>query len=311
MASYQSKVFRFILKNRHWFKGHLTAPVIDRSTSMAMLREDVRRSAARMSRMPAGISVVPSDFPHFYGEWIVPEGCDPEKLLLYFHGSGFVMGTSRDHRGLVAKFADRCGVKALVFDYSLAPEHPYPAAIEDALSIYSWLLDSGYKSENIIFVGDSAGACIALSTLLRLKNQSSPFPKATVALSPCTDLTCSGDSHRTKADIDPATPPGATETYTAYYIGASDPSSPLMSPLFAELEGLPPMMIQVGEDETLLDDSLRFAKKAQLQGVDVTLRVWEGMFHCFPLLSPLFPEAVQAMDEIAAFIAEHLSVKKA
>lgn len=306
MASIQSKLFRFVLKNRHWLNGHFKAPVISNQTSVEQLRADVRKGAARMAKMPEGVSVIPADFQPFYAEWIVPQGAWENQMILYFHGSAFVMGTSQDHRGLVSKFSARCGLKSLVFDYSLAPEHPHPAAIQDSLAVYEWILESGYLPENILFVGDSAGACIALSTLLVLKKRNLPLPKAVVALSPCTDLTCSGDSHITKAKKDPATPPGANETFTRYYIGNGDPTSPEMSPLFGDLKGLPPLMIQVGEDETLLDDSTRFARKAEEAGVEVSLHVWEGMFHCFPLLAPMFPEATQAMDEICAFIALHL-----
>ena len=306
MPSYQSKIFRFVINHRHLLKGQLRAPVIDFNTSLAELREDVRRSAARMAKMPPGIAVKTAEFPGFYGEWVIPAGAGEAQAILYFHGSGFVMGTSQDHRALVAKFAARCAVKALTFDYSLAPEHPYPAAINDAAAIYQWLLSSGYQAKNLVFAGDSAGGCIALSTLLVLKDQGIPLPAAVVVLSPCTDLTCSGESHITKAKADIA-PQGATSTYTSYYIGSSDPHSPYMSPLFGDLAGLPPLMIQVGEDETLLDDSLRFAQKAREAGVETQIHVWEGMFHCFPLLAPMFPEATLAMDEISWFIKKHLA----
>lgn len=308
MASIQSKLFRFVLKNRHWLNGQFKAPVINSRTSIDQLRADVSKSAARMAKMPEGVLAVPSEFRPFYAEWVIPQGVNENQAILYFHGSGFVMGTSRDHRALVAKFAARCGVKALVFDYSLAPERPHPAAINDSLAIYKWMLETGYLPENILFVGDSAGACIALSTLLALKEQGYALPKAVVTLSPCSDLTCSGESHITKAKKDPATPQGANETFTRHYIGNGDPASPEMSPLFGNLSGLPPIMIQVGEDETMLDDSVRFAKRAEAAGVDASLHVWEGMFHCFPLLAPMFPEATKAMDEICAFIRYHLEL---
>lgn len=307
MASFQSKMFRFMLKNRHLLKGHIKKPVIDLNTSIEQLREEVRKDSAKMTKMPDGIRISSADFPDFYAEWVMPQSCREDQAILYFHGSGFVMGTSKDHRGLVAKFAARCGVKALVFDYSLAPEHPFPAAVNDSVSIYKWMLESGYRPENIIFAGDSAGGCIVFSTLLVLKDDNIPLPQAVVAFSPCTDLTLSGESHKTKAKIDPATPEGATATYTSYYIAKSDPASPYMSPLFGDLAGLPPIMIQVGEDETLLDDSLRFAKRTKEAGVQVYLHVWEGMFHCFPLLAPMFPEATQAMDEVCEFIHQQIS----
>lgn len=309
MASFKSKLFRFILRNRHLLKGHIKSPIIDFNTSIELLREDVRKSAAKMAKMPSGITVSPADFSGFYAEWVAPQNCKEDQAILYFHGSGFVMGTSIDHRALVAKFVARCGIKALVFDYSLAPEHPYPAAINDSVAIYLWMLKNGYRPEDIVFAGDSAGGCIALSTLLVLKDKNIPLPSAIVTFSPCTDLTCSGASHISKAKVDPATPLGATKTYTSYYIGDSDPTLPYMSPLFGELEGLPPIMIQVGEDETLLDDSVRFAQKAKKAGVETHLHVWEGMFHCFPLLAPMFPEATKAINEVCEFIHQHIAAR--
>jgi len=310
MASFKSKIFRLMLRNRHLLKGQFKRPVIDFNTSIESLREDVRKSAAKMAKMPNGIKVGAADFPEFYAEWVAPQSCKEDQAILYFHGSGFVMGTSKDHRALVANFVARCGVKALVFDYSLAPEHPYPAAINDSVNIYMWMLNNGYRPEDIVFAGDSAGGCIALSTLLVLKDKNIPLPSAMVAFSPCTDLTLSGESHISKAKIDPATPQGATKTYTSYYIGDSDPTTPYMSPLFGELEGLPPLMIQVGEDETLLDDSVRFAQKAEKAGVETHLHVWPGMFHCFPLLAPMFQEATLAMNEVCHFIGGRLHISQ-
>ncbi|HOV69052.1 MAG TPA: alpha/beta hydrolase, partial [Clostridia bacterium] len=274
MPSVRSKLVRFMLKHMHLLRGRIKREVIDFDTSIEKLRENVTKSAARMGKLPKGIKIMAASFGDFYAEWVEPEGCSPEQAILYFHGSGFVMGTSKDHRTLVGKLVARCGVKALVFDYSLAPEHPFPAAVNDSVSIYRWMLNQGFKPENIVFVGDSAGACIALSTLLVLKDGNEPMPAAIVAISPCTDLTCSGQSHITKMKRDPVTPKGATKTYTTYYIGKGDPHNPYMSPLFGDLRGLPPVMIQVGEDETLLDDSLRFAQRAKEAGVVTELHVW-------------------------------------
>ncbi|MEI7885367.1 MAG: alpha/beta hydrolase [Clostridia bacterium] len=309
MASLRGKIFSIILRYRHLLKGQLKSQVIDRNTSIQKLRDDVEKSAAKMAKIPIGVEIQPADFPNFYAEWLIPRECKKEQVILYFHGGGFVMGTSKDHRGLVAKFVEKCGVQALTFDYSLAPEHPFPAAINDGVAIYEWLLSSGYQGQNIIIAGDSAGGGIALSTILVLKDKKLALPAAIVVFSPCTDLTCSGESHKTKAKLDPATPQGATETYTSYYIGESDPSDPYMSPLFGNLVGLPPLMIQVGENETLLDDAVRLAKNAENAGVEVQLHLWEGMFHCFPLMAPMFPEATQAMNEVCQFIQKKLEEK--
>jgi len=306
MASFQSKIFRFLLKNRHLLKGQWKKPVIDFNTSIEALRADAERTAQKMAKIPENVQVSMADVSFIYAEWLIPKDALDEQVILYFHGGGFVMGSCNSNRSLVAKFTDRCKIKALLFDYSLAPEHPYPAAIEDSSAIYQWLLGKGFLPKNIVFAGDSAGGGIALGTLLFLKDRHLPLPAGVVAFSPCTDLTCSGRSHITKAKADPATPKGANDTYMSYYKGEGDPTSPYMSPLFGDLSGLPPIMIQVGEDETLLDDSVRFAKKAEEMGSPVSLHVWQGMFHCFPLLAPMFPEATLALEEACAFIHARL-----
>ena len=227
--------------------------------------------------------------------------------MLYFHGGGFVMGSAKSHRNIVGNFVKRLGIKALVFDYRLAPEHPAPAAVDDAVEIYSWLLNEGYKPENIAFVGDSAGGGIELATLIKCKDTGLRMPAVCAAFSPCTDMTLSGESHKTRLKADPCTPKGANETYIGYYVGQGDPTHPYISPLFADLQGLPPIMIQVGDDETLLDDSIRFAEKAKHAGVEIQIKVWKGMFHCFPLLAPMFTEATEALKETCDFIKDKLN----
>lgn len=205
----------------------------------------------------------------------------------------------------------RLGVKALTFDYSLAPEKPAPAAVEDSAAIYSWLLQEGYDPQNIVFAGDSAGGGLAIATLLKLKDEGIPLPAACVAFSPCVDMTMSGESYRTRAKADPCTPEGMAETYFSYYVGDGNPKHPYCSPLFGDLTGLPPIMIQVGNDEVLRDESVLFAQKAQEAGVKVELKVWKGMFHCFPLLAPLFREATEALDEVCEFIRYNLKTSQA
>lgn len=307
MSSFKSKMFSFLLRNRHLMKGKLKKPVIDFNSSIEEMRDDISRSAAKMAKLPDGINVIAAQYPDFYAEWIIPENYKDEQVILYFHGGGFVSGNCKDHRALVSKFSSFVNVKSLVFDYSLAPEKPFPAAVNDSVSIYSWLLANNYLPKNIVFAGDSAGGGLEMSCLLMLKEQGIPLPAAVVAMSPCTDMTLSGQSHKTKVKADPCTPKGANETWLSYYTGNGDPRNPIMSPLFGELTGLPPTMIQVGENETLLDDSTRFAEKAKMAGVDITLHVWEGMFHCFPMLAPMFREATEAMNEISNFIKYHLN----
>jgi acetyl esterase/lipase len=297
-----------MLKNRHLLKGHLKPEVIDRNTSIEKLRRDTEETAARLVKKTDDVSYIPADYDGLYAEWVEPKNAPRDKTVLYFHGGGFVLGSAKSHRNIVGNFVRSLGVKALVFDYHLAPEHPAPAAVFDGAAIYKWLLDQGYDAKNIAFAGDSSGGGIELSTLVKCKDDGLPMPAVCAAFSPCTDITMSGESHKTRVKSDPCTPKGANETYLGYYVGEGDPRDPYISPLFADLSGLPPLIIQVGNDETLRDDSIRFTEKAESVGVEVKMKVWKGMFHCFPLMAPMFPEACEALAETCGFMKEKLSI---
>jgi acetyl esterase/lipase len=216
------------------------------------------------------------------------------------------MGNVKSHRCIVGNFVNLVGYKALLFDYHLAPEFPAPAAVNDSAAVYCWMLEQGYHPEDIIFVGDSAGGGIEIGTLIKLRDDGVPLPAGCVAFSPSLDMTISGESHRTRAKADPCTPKGMTETYYDYYVGGGDPRHPYVSPLFGDLTGLPPIMIHVGNDEVLRDDAVSFGERADSYGVDVRVKVWKGMFHCFPLLAPMFEEATEAMKQVSTFIRHNL-----
>jgi epsilon-lactone hydrolase len=158
--SVKAKMMHVMMRYRHFLKGKLRADIINKNTSVAKLRSDTEEAAARLVRLSADITTVPADFDGFYAEWVIPANAAPDKAILYFHGGGFVMGSAKSHRGIVSGFAKRLGYQALVFDYSLAPEAPAPAATYDAVRIYRWLLDQGYAPEKIIFSGDSAGGWV-------------------------------------------------------------------------------------------------------------------------------------------------------
>ena len=296
-----------MMRNRHLLKGKLKPEVISKDTSIEQLRLDTDEAAKIYGKIPEGVSIQRADYEGCYAEWVIPEGAPSNLAILYFHGGGFVMGNARSHRGIVSGFMKRLGIRALVFDYRLAPEYPAPAAVNDSADIYRWLLKEGYKPENIAFAGDSAGGGVALGALLKLKDEGTPLPAAYAGFSPCVDMTISGESHRTRAKADPCTPEGMTQTYLGYYVGEGDPRHPYASPLFGDLSNLPPTIIQVGNDETLRDDSTRFAEKAKEAGVQVQIKVWKGMFHCFPLLAPMFPEATEALDEVCVFLRNQLN----
>lgn len=307
MPSLRSRLLLFIMKHQHLFRFRLKRESIDWNDreSIIRFREQCEKGATRFGKIPPGIDISPVKINGLSAEWILPANAKKEKVIFFVHGGGYVSGSCSDHRIHVTKFVKGSNVGALLYEYRLAPEHPYPAALDDSITAYQWLLAQGISSSNIVFTGDSAGGGLCLALLLALRDKNIPLPAAAVALSPWTDLKCTGESYQTNAKKC-LSPEGTWTAFSKHYVGDSDPGLPYISPLYGDLHGLPPLLIHVGSDEILLDDSIRFAEKAEQAGVDVTLKVGEGMFHCFPVCAPLFPEATQAMDEICDFIKMHL-----
>jgi epsilon-lactone hydrolase len=315
MPSLQGRLFCLFLRNRHLLKFHLKREAWTFDTSVPQFRQDCERFAKMMADLPEGIEILPVSIESLpaglSAEWILPRQAAPftpdkDRVIFYVHGGGYISGSCNDHRMHVARLVQASGVGALLFEYRLAPEQPYPAAVEDILTAYHWLLAQGVSSSRVVIAGESAGGGLALSTLLVLRDRDIPLPAAGVALSPLTDFTFSGESHRTKTKVC-LSPPGMNAVCGKYYFGENDPHDPYISPLFGDPGGFPPLFICVGDDETLRDDSTRFAAKAKAAGVDVTLKVQKGMVHCYPLLPDFIPEAVQAMDEICTFIKVHVN----
>lgn len=300
MPSLKSQIFNCILRNRHFFQFKLKKEVFDFNTSIIAFREQCEKSAARLAKLPDGIKTKPEIIDGIRAEWIIPDGADANKVILYVHGGGYVSGSCDDHRAIVAKFAKRCGFTNLLFDYRLAPEFPFPAAVDDTISVYNFLLTK-YKPENILIAGESAGGGLCLAALLALKDKSLPMPCGAVAMSPWTDLKCTGESYKTKNKVSLA-PKDSWIVFSKYYAGDCDAAMPLISPLYGDLKGLPPIFINSGTDDELFDDGKLFYEKALKSGVDIKFRAGERMVHCYPLLAPFFPEATMAMDEIANFI---------
>lgn len=295
-----------MIRNSYLFRGRLKKETFDMNTSIAQFREDCEKGAARYAKLPAGVEVKPDAIDGIKAEWLIPSGSNPEKVIMYVHGGGYVSGSCSDHRGFVSKFAAFTGVSNLVYEYGLAPENPYPAAVEDSVRVYRWLLTSGFKPGNIIIAGESAGGGLTLAILLYLKDHNIPLPKAGVAISPWTDLTCSGETYTTKNKVSPA-PLNSWHVFAKHYAGENPLTQPYISPLLGDLNGLPPLFINSGMDDELFEDGRLFAEKAMAAGVDVTFRAGEKMLHCYPLLAPMFPEATEAMDEMVAFIKRQLN----
>lgn len=309
MPSFKSKILNFAIRNRHFLQGKLRREVFDSNTSIEGFREQCEKGANARTKIPDNIRVIEETINGVSSEWLIPEGANIESIILYVHGGGYVSGSCNDHRGIVSKFAESCSITALQFEYRLAPEHPFPQGLNDAVTVYRGLLSKNFKPGNIVFVGESAGGGLALAMLLAIREEGMEMPAAAAVISPWTDLTCSGDSYRTKNKVSVA-PLNSWFLFRDCYIGDKPADLPLISPLFGDLHGLPPILINSGEEDELFDDGERFYLKAK-ENCDVTFRAGEGMIHCYPLLSPLFIEAVEAMEEICEFIKKHIGEPEA
>jgi acetyl esterase/lipase len=241
--------------------------------------------------------------------WIGAPDAAPDRAVLFFHGGGFQMGSLDTHRTLMANIADASGCRVLGVDYRLAPEHRFPAPVEDALAAYDWLVGEGFMPAQIALVGDSAGGGLALALLLALKARGAALPAAAAVMSPWTDMEASGHSYETRAAADPIHQRPMIQALARAYLGRDgDPRDPLASPIHGDLAGLPPLLIQVGDRETVLDDAAILAERAKAAGVDATLEIWDGMIHVFQLYAAELPQARAALDRIGGFLRRHLDV---
>lgn len=261
-------------------------------TGATPLPEDVRFEAEDADGVP--------------GEWTRAPGARDDRTVLYFHGGGYAMGSIATHRALVAGISRAAGARVLSVGYRLAPEHRYPAAVEDAVRAYRSLVSSGAEPSRIALAGDSAGGGLTLATLVALHDADEPLPGAAVCISPWADLTLSGASMESKAAEDPIVSREMLQEMADAYLAGGDPRAPTASPCFADLKDLPPLLIQVGTAETLLDDARTVAKRARDAGGDVTLEEWEEMIHVWHAFAPILPEARRAIDRIGEFLGERL-----
>ncbi|NKB99659.1 MAG: alpha/beta hydrolase fold domain-containing protein [Pseudomonadales bacterium] len=237
------------------------------------------------------------------GEKITPISAIPGKAIIYHHGGGHGFGSALSHRHLVARLAESSGVTAFNMDYALAPEQPFPAALNDAVAAWDYVCAQGYSGDDIVVAGESAGGNLTASLLLKLRETKREMPAGGYLLSPWLDLTQSGESMTSCADQDPMVTRSELSSLAKSYYAGTDPRNPLVSPIFGDLSGFPPMMIQVGTDEVLLSDAITFTNKSALSGVDVQLRVWKDMVHAWPLFHFLMPSAgLSAIDEAGAWI---------
>jgi epsilon-lactone hydrolase len=263
-------------------------------------------SAAAQTSLPPSISIVPVDAAEVSGEWVSSPGAAPQQVLYYLHGGGYNSGSCVTHRELAAHLCLASGARVLLLNYRLAPEHPFPAAVEDAAAGYRWLLAQGIGPRQIVIGGDSAGGGLAVAAMLRLREHRLALPAAAVLLSPWLDLALTGSSLQDRAALDPLGSLEGLKQAARLYLDDVDPKNPLASPLYADLSGMPPLLIQVGDHELLLSDSTRLAERARAAGVEVSLEVWEEMWHVWHAWAGSLPEGRQAIERIGVFIREKL-----
>jgi acetyl esterase/lipase len=298
MASLRSRIIQRIMRD--------TKDALLGDLPVEVRRRRIDSAARRAIRVPRGVCLktvaangVPSD-------WLEPDDAVPGRAILYLHGGAYVICSPATHRGLVGNIAQTSQARALLIDYRLAPENPFPAALEDALAAYRWLLEKGYSTENIAIGGDSAGGGLSLATALSLRDNHLKLPAALFLLSPWTDLTFSGESIRTRADRDPLLRLNDDDWLVKVYANGRRLDHPYISPLFGDMHDLPPTFIQVGTEEILFDDSTRLEQKARAAGVNATLETWPGMWHVFQGFAPYVPESQQAIEKIGEFLRANL-----
>ena len=257
------------------------------------LEPDVRVESIRVGGMAA--------------EWITSTATSPAHVILYLHGGGYVVGSLNTHRDLAARLGRAAGTRVLLIDYRLAPEHPHPAAVDDAVAAYRWLLAQGLAADHLAVAGDSAGGGLTIATLIALRDLGVPLPAGGVCFSPWVDMEATGESMRTEVG-DPMLNRALLLHFARFYLGTTDPRTPLASPLHAELRGLPPLLIQASRDEVLLDDATRITEKARRAGIDCELDLTDEVPHVWQIFAGILPEGQQALDRAGAFLRRRLGL---
>lgn len=293
MISLRARLIRFV--TRQIFKR------VKPDSDVVAVRRLFERIQAR-KRMAKRVAMRQATIGGVACEWLVPAGCEEAPILYYLHGGAYLMGSPATHRQMLSYIAREAGVRALLPDYALAPEKPFPAGLNDCLAVYRDLLASGVAADSIVIGGDSAGGGLSMATLLSLREAGDDLPIAAVLLSPWLDLTASGDSALSRATLDPWFKANDMEIVARRYCPDGDLRNPLLSPAFADVSGLPAMLIQVGDHEILLSDATRLADNISAAGGQVTLQIWPDMWHVFQFFVRQMPESMRAINGIAAYI---------
>jgi epsilon-lactone hydrolase len=277
-------------------------PVLEQP-SIEAVRSGFEQMAA-LFPVPADVQCEPVMAGSVKAEWVTAPGAAPDRAVLYLHGGGYVIGSINTHRALAATLSRDAGVRLLVIDYRLAPEHPHPAAVEDAVASYRWLLKQGFAPKHVALAGDSAGGGLVVATLVALREAGEKLPACGVCMSPWVDLEGIGESMTSKADVDPMVKKDGLLQLAGLYLGGKSPRTPLAAPLYADLSGLPPLLIVAGTRETLLDDAARLAERAKKARVEVTYEPAEGMIHVWQLFAAMLDEGKESLARIGRYVRQ-------
>jgi acetyl esterase/lipase len=294
--------------------------IADRAGVLAFLKAnaaeenlDIAEQRARMDRLaeffavPDGTEVEQGWSSEISGEWVRAKHARRDAVLLYLHGGGYVLGSSKSHRHIVAALSAASGMSVFAADYQLAPEHPFPAAVEDGLAAYKGLLDPGIDPSKVAIAGDSAGGGLTLATLLAARDKGLAMPACAVAISPWADLSQGGEAYRTRVKRDPMITKDGLDNMAAAYLGGAGATTPLASPAFADFKGLPPLLIQVGTEEALHSDAEAVKARAEAAGVDVSFESWAGMIHVWHAFHPILSEGRDAIARIGSYLKAHIA----
>lgn len=258
---------------------------------------------AKSIKLPDSISISSERIDGINTEWISSNRCSTDSLIVHYHGGGYESGSCITHRELASRIVLATDTTVVLVDYRLSPEHPYPCALQDCVRVYRHIVQNITLPHNVVLCGDSAGGGLVMSTLLTIKEDALPMPRSAVVMSPFVDMTLSGESYETRRQVEPQLIKQNLEATVARYIGSTDPYDPMVSPVYGDLSGISPLMIQVGNDEILLSDATTLANNAKKYGVDVELQIWENMWHVFQAYPVV--EADRAIESIARFIKKN------
>ncbi len=297
MPSIRSRIFYLLLKYQ--------TSKADKNATLRQ-RRAILGNGVRYLPMPPHVDVKQTTVGNIVAEWLRPVGTTDNRAVVYLHGGAYTMGSCTTHRALASRIAIASQTPALLPEFRLAPEYPFPAALEDGVAIYRWLIEQGISPQKMVIAGDSSGGGLAIALTVLLRDKDVPLPAAITCLSPWADLELTGESLTTRAQVDPMCSLKESQYHAAHYIGKHNARAPLVSPIYADLHGLPPILIQAGDREILLSDAIRLTERARKDGVGAELEVWDGMWHVWHLFARYVPEGQRAIDKIGAFIRKYL-----